>query len=226
MTTVSFVRDSARTLPGLLLAGAVASGCSAAAPSSSAATTNATTEDLSVGVFGECELPTPLKPVLSKIAHALHSRGVEISGEMILVYDHDLTSGDNTVELLIGGAAAWSLGSALGLGSEKLQGMLDEVGGEAGILGSVTVGLDFGGDWEGINFALDAYSGADVFAGSGGRWKVIWSTKQDEVGQEGFWASVTVATDGLCKGGGVAFASDDDLNVLRRAWDYLVNGRK
>jgi hypothetical protein len=180
------------------------------------------TSDLSVGVFAECELPTPLRPILDSLGQALGGHGIEISGEAILVYDHDLACGGNTLELLLGGGAAWSLGDALGLGQSEIQGFLNEFGATAGLLATATVGLDFNGNWDGIQFGLDGYAGGDVFGVGGGRWKILWSTDKSEVGEEGFWASISVASDGACSAGGVAFGSDKDVSVLKQAWDTLT----
>jgi hypothetical protein len=182
----------------------------------------ATNQELSVGVFGECELPTPLQPLLDSLGAALGTKGIEISGEAILAYDHDLQCGGNTLELLVGGETAWSLGAAIGLGQSDIQGLLDNFGASAGLLVTATVGLDFGGSWEGIHFAIDGFDGGDVFGAGGGRWKILWSTDKSEVGEEGFWASITVATDGACSAGGVLFTSDSDDNVLKNVWDDLT----
>jgi hypothetical protein len=183
---------------------------------------HSTTGDLSVGVFGECELPTPLQPLLDSLGAALGTHGITISGEAILVYDHDLQCGGNTLEILLGGETAWSLGNALGLGESDIQGLLDNFGASAGLLATATVGLDFGGNWEGITFGVDGFVGGNVFGAGGGRWKVLWSTDPSQVGEEGFWGSITVSTNGACSAGGVVFSSQSDDNVLKAAWDNLT----
>jgi hypothetical protein len=202
----------------LVLLAFVCAACSGAP----AENTRSTNEELSVGVFGECELPTPLQPLLDSLGEALGAKGIEISGEAILAYDHDLQCGGNTLELLLGGETAWSLGAAIGLGQSDIQGLLDNFGASAGLLVTATVGLDFGGNWEGIHFAIDGFDGGNVFGAGGGRWKILWSTDKSEVGEEGFWASITVATDGACSAGGVVFTSDSDDNVLKNVWDDLT----
>jgi hypothetical protein len=178
--------------------------------------------DLSVGVFGECDLPSPLRPLLDEVGQLLLGKGVDIEGEAILVYDHDLQCGGNSLELLVGGSAAWSLGAALGLGEDELHGLLNEVSATTGLLISATVGLDFDGSWEGIQFAVDGYAGGDILGTGGGTWKILWSTDPSEVGETGFWASITVGSDGACSAGGVVFGTDGELGVLKSAWDSLT----
>jgi hypothetical protein len=210
------------TAPGQQLFLLVLLALICAACSGTPAKDHSATGDLSVGVFGECELPTPLQPLLDSLGAALGTHGIEISGEAILVYDHDLACGGNTLEILLGGETAWSLGDALGLGRSDIQGLLDSFGASAGLLVTATVGLDFGGNWEGIQFAVDGFVGGNVFGAGAGRWKILWSTDRSEVGEEGFWGSITVSTNGACSAGGVVFTSDSDDSVLKAAWDKLT----
>jgi len=200
----------------------VTAACAAPAPE----TTAATADKLAVGVFAECALPAPLQPVLEKLYEAMEGRGIEISAEVIILYDYDLTKKENTLEVLFGGAVAGELAGALGIDEGEVNGWLSELGAEGGILGAATVGLDFGGDWEGINFALVGYEGADVFAGSGGAWQVLWTTDRTENAgdKSGFWGAITLTTNGACKAGGLVAASKNDVNVLWTAWEWLTGG--
>ena len=203
----------------MLLATVVLSA--ACSSNSTPATSNANA--LAVGVFGECALPAPLQPVLKALYTAMEGHGVELSAEVILLYDHDLTSGNNTLEVLFGGAVATELAGALGL-EDHVPGWLNSVGGEGGLLAAATVGLDFGGNWEGITFAIVGYEGGDVFAGSGGAWQVLWTNEAEASAgdNQGFWAAVTVTTNGACKAGGIVTASQNDVGVLWTAWQWLT----
>ena len=153
--------------------------------------------------------------------HALESRGIEIGLEFIIVYNRELNTGDNSLEILFGGGPAWAVGAALGFTSPQIGAMLQQVGLNAGLLVGATVDLNFGGDFGSIHFSLDAYAGGDMFAFGAGRWQLLWSQDKTEIGETGYWAAIAVTSGAVCQAGLVFFASDPAIRVL---WDLLTTG--
>ncbi|GAC1352155.1 MAG: hypothetical protein NVSMB1_12190 [Polyangiales bacterium] len=198
--------------------GVVASGCVAATDDNDSAMTRA--DEISIGIFAECELPIPVRRPLARLTRLLRSMGVELAAEAIIAYDHDLTNGANTIEILFGGEPAIALGHRLGKGW-----LLRGLAGSAGLLAAVTIPLNFDGSPTQIHWALDAFYGGDLYAAAGGRWKILWSSLPSEIGQEGFWASVTVATNGACRAGPLSFVSDGEINVIQSAWKAILSRR-
>jgi hypothetical protein len=177
--------------------------------------------DLSIGVFGECGLDGALKPLLGSLMHVLESKGIDLSAELLIVYNKELNSGENTLEILFGGGGAATAATAAGLAPAQLASLLENFGGEAGLLAGATISLDFDGTFGNVHWSFDAYSGADLYAASGGRWKLIWSQDPSEIGETGYWASITVASGAVCKGGAVVFASDGAITTL---WNLITGG--
>ena len=163
-------------------------------------------DELSVGVFAECALPGPARGLLAKVLGKLHGLGIEVGVEAIIAYDHDLVTGADTVEVLFGGVLAGNFAKAMKVPST----ILGDLGVHGGLLGTVTMTLD--GEKQGqLRYGLVAYGGGDVYAAAGGRWKTLWSTDQAYVGGAGYWASVTAASAGACKGGAVMFVGDHEV---------------
>ena len=217
MNTANPSRDS--LLPTVLVCALLVAlgGCSAA----DAAPEDVSQSELGVGAFAECELPGPARRALGAAMRVLRSRGVELSGEVIVAFDH--SHGSSSLELIFGGSGAWAAGAAIGLPRPRVQALLDEVGSNAGLLAGVSIPIPFDGDWRSLSFYLEAFWGFDAGVASGGRWRMLWSSTPGEAGEAGFWGTLTLAHGaGLCRGGTIAYASDEEINIVQAAWNHLV----
>jgi hypothetical protein len=184
-------------------------------------------EDLGVGVFVGCEMPAPVTKALGSLLSVLSSRGIDVGVEGLVIYDHDLASGGNTLELAFGGESATTLAGVLAIDNPEIASALASlptIGAGASLLAAATIDLDFGSDWQGISFSLLGCLGASVGVGGAGRWQVLWSTDSSSVGTGGYFGAVDVASYGACSGGAVAVVSDEDLGVLATLWNRLFGG--
>lgn len=218
---------SRRATPGFFCVWALAAllaGCGTAYPGTPE---DVSQSELGVGVFGECELPGPARHALGRGMRLLRARGVELSGELIVAIDHAHEDGSSSLELMFGGGGAWALGAVVGLPRHQIQHLLEGVGTNAGLLAGVSIPIPFDGDWRSLSFYLEAFWGTDAGVVSGGRWRVIWSSLPEEVGEAGFWGTVTLAHGaGLCRGGAIAYAADEEVNVVEAAWNHIVGRRR
>jgi hypothetical protein len=184
--------------------------------------------DLSVGVYGECELPSGLQGIVGKVTSALGDVGLELGAEIIFVYDYDLASSAQTLELLIGGSAGINIAKYVGEAAESAAGEASSGGGPGGgVLVSATVPVNWSGSLKDITWGVDAYGGAEFFggevSGGGGTWKVLWSSNASDIGESGYWGSAGGSIGGTCSAGGVVFTSNSDLCVIK-GWLVKIFG--
>jgi hypothetical protein len=215
---------SPRLLPLLgSFIGSLALGCAVASCSDAqqpATDLRIENPDLSVGVYGECELPSGLQGIVGNVTAALGDVGIELGAEVIFVYDYDLASSAQTLELLIGGSVGTDIAKYVGAGAEEAVGEASSGGGPGGgVLVSATVPVNWSGSLKDITWGVDAYGGAEIFGGEvqggGGTWKVVWSSNSSDVGESGYWGSAGGSIGGTCSAGGVVFTSNSDLCVIK-----------